>query len=172
MEKLKYIILFFAALGIVACNTENDDFKIEYTAIHPMGGQYRITITDEAGTAVALPGSIYCFVSNTMTNSETECWLRIGSFSTPAKESYSINGKIGCNLNDLTFSGSNVVNLAGNVVSSDEKFTVSNGKIELNGAKAPSGTVADKISFSYTRANFPGKTYSVTGYRYTGWTED
>ena len=37
------------------------------------------------------------------------------------------------------------MNLAGNVASSEETFTVTDGKLELNGATAPSGTIADKI---------------------------
>ena len=49
---------------------------------------------------------------------------------------------------------------------------MTDGKLELNGATAPSGTIADKISFTYTTTVDPGVTYTVEGYRYTGWTED
>ena len=73
---------------------------------------------------------------------------------------------------ELSFSGADVMKLAGNVASSEETFTVDDGKLELNGATAPSGTIADKISFTYTTTVDPGATYTVEGYRYTGWTED
>lgn len=172
MKKLNYLILFFAALTFAACNTENDDFDIEYSAIHPIGGQYRISITDETGQNIEVPSTVYCFISNTASESKTECWLRIGSYNTSPTAVYSINGKLSCNLSDLSFSGTDVINLAGNVSSSDETFTVTDGKIELQAATAPSETRADKISFTFTRTNFPGKTFHVTGFRYTGWPED
>ena len=38
---------------------------------------------------------------------------------------------------ELSFSGADVMNLAGNVASSKETFTVTDGKLELNGATAP-----------------------------------
>lgn len=85
---------------------------------------------------------------------------------------YNINGKISCDVKTLSFSGSNIENLAGNVASSTETFTLTDGKLELKGITAPSGTVADKISFTYTTSKDPGVTYSVVGWRYTGWSED
>ena len=170
MKKFIYIFTMLFAVVFSACNSEDLDYDIEYTPIHPMGGQYRISIVDEAGATVSVPSSIYCYLSNTSDNATDKCWIRIGNYNTSAKTDYSINGKIACDVESLTFSGT-AMNLAGNVASSDENFTVANGKIELNGAAAPSGTVCDKISFTFTRENFPGKTYTVTGYRYTGWTE-
>ncbi len=68
--------------------------------------------------------------------------------------------------------GTDIENLAGNVVSSDETFTLTDGLIELNGITAPSGTITDRISFTYTTTIDPGATYTVEGYRYTGWAED
>lgn len=171
MKKFAYIFLMLFAAVFTACNSEDLDYDIEYSSIHPMGGQYRISIVDEAGEKVALSSSYYCYLSNTSDNATDKCWIRIGNYNTSAKYEYSINGKIACDVKSLTFSGT-AENLAGNVASSDETFTVSNGKIELKGATAPSGTVSDKISFTFTRTNFPGKTYTVTGYRYTGWGED
>ena len=56
--------------------------------------------------------------------------------------------------------------------SSDETFTLTDGLIELNGITAPSGTITDRISFTYTTTIDPGATYTVEGYRYTGWAED
>lgn len=170
MKKFTYIFFMLFAVVFSACNSEDFEYDIEYTPIHPIGGQYRISIVDETGAEVKLSSSMYCYLSNTSDNATDKCWIRIGNYNTSAKNAYSINGKIACDVKSLTFSGT-AMNLAGNVTSSNENFTVSNGKIELKGATAPSGTVCDKISFTYTRDNFPGKTYTVTGYRYTGWTE-
>lgn len=170
MKQIKYILWIFIALfALASCDTYSDDFDIEYTAIHPLGGMYKVNITDEAGTAV---GSQYCYVANTTDNSATQCWIRIGNYNAKVTEEWAINGKITCNVGELTFSGSNIENLAGNVVSSTETFTVTDGQVVLQGATAPSGTVADKISFTFTNSRFPGKTYKADGYRYTGWAED
>ena len=170
MKKFTYIFFMLFAVVFSACNSEDFEYDIEYTPIHPIGGQYRVSIVDETGAEVKLSSSMYCYLSNTSDNATDKCWIRIGNYNTSAKNAYSINGKIACDVKSLTFSGT-AMNLAGNVSSSNENFTVSNGKIELKGATAPSGTVCDKISFTFTRDNFPGKTYTVTGYRYTGWTE-
>lgn len=170
MKKFIYIFTMLFAVVLSACNSEDFDYDIEYTPIHPIGGQYRVSIVDETGATIKLSSSIYCYLSNTSDNATDKCWIRIGNYNTSASNEYSINGKISCDVKSLTFSGT-AMNLAGNVTSSDENFTITNGKIELNGATAPSGTVYDKISFTFTRDNFPSKTYTVTGYRYTGWTE-
>ena len=170
MKKFIYIFTMLFAVVFSACNSEDLDYDIEYTSIHPIGGMYRVKIVDEAGAEVKLSSSMYCYLSNTNANDTDKCWIRIGNYSTSASNAYAINGKIACDVKSLTFSGT-AMNLAGNVASSNENFTVTNGKIELKGATAPSGTVCDKISFTFTRDNFPGKTYTVTGYRYTGWTE-
>lgn len=170
MKKFTYIFFMLFAVVFSACNSEDFEYDIEYTPIHPIGGQYRVSIVDETGAEVKLSSSMYCYLSNTSDNATDKCWIRIGNYNTSAKNAYSINGKIACDVKSLTFSGT-AMNLAGNVTSSNENFTVSNGKIELKGATAPSGTICDKISFTFTRDNFPGKTYTVTGYRYTGWTE-
>lgn len=170
MKQIRYIsVLFLLLLGFASCETYGD-YEIEYSSIYPLSGKYALTITDEANKVVN--SYVYCEVSNTIDESTTQCWLRIGSYSTSGANAYSINGKINCELNGLTFSGSNIENLAGNVVTSTNTFTLTEGKVVLNGATAPSGTVCDAISFTFTNSRFPGKTYKAVGYRYTGWDED
>lgn len=172
MKQIKYLFYsLLAVIGFVSCETYGD-YDVEYTAIHPMGGMYRITVVDEAGTTLDLAAQNLVYIANTADNSTTQCWIRIGNYNLAATNAYSINGKINCQLNALTFSGSNIENLAGNVTSSTETFTVTDGKIVLDGATPPSGGKSDAISFTFTNSRFPGKTYSVTGYRYTGWEGD
>lgn len=118
-----------------------------------------------------------CFLANTTDYDKDKCWIRIGSYNSSNTVSdelkrYFINGKISCDVPNLSFFGTDVENLAGNVASSDETFTLTDGKLELKGVTAPSGSLADKISFTYTTSVDPGATYSVVGYRYTGWNED
>lgn len=165
----KILWLLFAFFALASCDTYSDDYDIDYTPIHPLGGQYRVHVTDESGAEIV---SQYCFIANTSDNSSNQCWIRIGDYNSSSKEAWAINGKISCDVASLSFSGSNVENLAGNVVASSETFSVSDGKIVLNGATAPSGTVGDKISFTFTNSRFPGKTFKAEGYRYTGWSGD
>lgn len=169
MIRVKYIpFLFLLLLGFVSCDTYGD-YEIEYSSIHPLGGRYRMTVTDETGALVI---KTFGDIANTIDESTTQCWIRIGAYNTNATLAYGINGKINCDLKTLTFSGSNIENLAGNVVTSSTTFTVTDGKLVLKGVTTPSGTVSDAISFTFTNSQFPGKTYKVEGYRYTGWAED
>lgn len=169
MKQIRYIsVLFLLLLGFASCETYGD-YDIEYSSIYPLSGKYRVTVTDEAGTQVYRN---YCEISNTTDESTTQCWLRIGAYSLSGANAYSINGKIKCDLSGLTFSGTSIENLAGNVATSTNTFTLTEGKVVLNGATAPSGTVCDAIFFTFTNSRFPGKTYKAVGYRFTGWTED
>jgi hypothetical protein len=169
MKQIKYIsILLLLLLGFASCETSGD-YEIEYSSIHPLGGKYRVTVFDETGAQVYRN---FCEISNTTDGSTTKCWLRIGAYSLSGTNAYSINGKIDCDLNTLSFSGTGIENLAGNVATSETTFTLTGGEVTLKGAKAPSGTVSDAISFTFTNSRFPGKTYKAEGYRYTGWSED
>ena len=175
MKKFKYIYILLSCLWILtACNSEDLSYDIDYTPIHPLGGQYTVSVSRN-GTVVA--DGVYCFLANTSDYDVDKCWIRIGSYNSAnthgnTEKSYFINGKISCSVPDLSFFGTDIMNLAGNVASSDETFTLTDGKLELNGITAPSGTVSDKISFTYTTTVDPGATYIVQGYRYTGWNED
>lgn len=169
MRKLKYILFaVLAALTLHACDTYSDDYDIEYTAIHPLGGEYTVTIKDAVQDTVIVQSAI-CIVANTTNNDKDLCWVRIGGLSTAT--AYAINGKLSCNVGDLSFNGTNIENLAGNVVSSTHTFSIPDGKVVLKGITTPSGTVGDKISFTYTTTK-SALTYAVEGYRYTGWPED
>lgn len=166
MKKLTYILFLVATLGLAACNSEDLSYDVDHTAIHPLGGQYVVTVTRNGQN----PKQIYATLSNTVDDVANQCWIRIGSYTTTTP--MAINGKISCDVNSLSFSGTNVQNLAGNVTSSQEAFTVTDGKVALQGVTAPSGTVTDKISFTYTTTKDPGAVYTVEGWRYTGWPED
>lgn len=176
MKFLKNILWVLMALTVVSCGI--DDYPINYTPIAPMGGQYRIiSCTDEAGTE--LKSSIsssdrYVFLSNTTNYDSDKCWVRIGRYSYSASNFAGINGKVSCDVTNkakMTFAGSNVENLAGNVATSTNTFSV-DGFVVEQGVKCPSGEITESITLTFTNSNFPGKTYTVTGWKYTGWPED
>ncbi|MDR0977321.1 MAG: hypothetical protein LBL78_06180, partial [Prevotellaceae bacterium] len=114
----------------------------------------------------------FCYIANTSDYDTNKCWVRIGAYNLAATNPWAINGKIDCNVPALTFQGSNIENLAGNVASSAETFTLTDGKVVLGGVTTPSGATADAISFTFTNSRFPGRTFRAEGYRYTGWGED
>jgi hypothetical protein len=179
MKKIKYILCSVVALlSLAACETYGD-YEVKYSSIFPLSGQYRIEVT-EADTLVYRN---YVYIANTSDESTTQCWIRIGSYNLSGANPYSINGKISCDVENLTFEGSNIENLAGNVVTSDYTFTLTGGKVTLNGAVAPSGDASqnedltedvksDAIEFTFTNSRFPGRTFKATGYRYTYWPGD
>ncbi len=169
MKSIKYILLTLLTVFMASCNSEDNNYEIAYTKTWPLDGQYKVTVTDATGAVVK--SGLFCYISNTVDDVNNKIWLRIGNYNQAAKDAFGINGKLDCDVAALTFSGQ-TQNLSGNVATSTETFSVTSGSIVLKGAKAPSGTVCDKISFTFTRTNFPGKTYKVEGYRYTGWPED
>lgn len=176
MKFIKNILWVLLAFTVASCSIE--DYDVDHNAIFPMGGQYRIiSLTDEAGEQLAgklSSGVRYVYIANTVNNESNKCWVRIGNYSTGASSFYGINGKVDCNVSNkanMTFSGSNVENLAGNVASSSATFTV-DGVVVEDGATCPSGEVTESITMTFTNSNFPGKTYTLTGWKYTGWPED
>lgn len=176
MKFIKNILWVLLAFTVASCGI--DDYDIEYTSIYPMGGQYRIiSLTDETGAELAgkISSSLrYVYISNTVDNVDNKCWVRIGNYNTSPNNFYSINGKVDCNVSNkqsMTFSGTNIENLAGNVVSSTNTFSVE-GVVVEKGATCPSTQVTESISLTFTNSKFPGKTYKVTGWKYTGWPED
>jgi len=169
MKHLKYIFtLLLAIVALASCETYGD-YEVDYTPIFPLSGQYRITIYDQSGSDIY---TNYCYIANTADYATDKCWIRIGAYNASDTTEWAINGKISCDVKSLSFSGSSIENLAGNVPSSSETFSVTDGIVILNGATSPSNTTTDKISFSFTNSRFPGQTFKAEGYRYTGWSGD
>lgn len=169
MKRLHILLSILTVLTLfTGCN---NDYEIGYTPIHPLGGEYRVKIlrTENGETTVA---SDYnrCMIGNTTHNDKDLCWVRIGAYNFNGV--YAINGKLSCSVKDLSFAGNDIENLAGNVPASTDRFTLNDGKVVLNGGKAPSGTIVDTVEFTYTTSRDPGAVYKVSGYRYTGWEED
>jgi hypothetical protein len=170
MKHLKSTVTFLLSIiALMSCETYGD-YKVDYTPIFPLSGQYRIVVYDQSGKDIY---TNYCYIANTTDYATDKCWIRIGAYNAEADTNkWAINGKIACDVKALSFSGSNIENLAGNVPSSAETFSVTDGLVVLNGITTPSNTVSDKISFSFTNSRFPGKTFRAEGYRYTGWSGD
>ncbi|MCD7975852.1 MAG: hypothetical protein LUG51_01365 [Tannerellaceae bacterium] len=169
MKQSTYTYLLFILLGMItACDTHRE-YDIEYTPIAPLGGQYRIYVYNQQGEELLKD---YCYIANTSGYDPDQCWIRIGEYNENPENPWAINGKITCEISTLTFSGNEIENLAGNVTSSPETFTLMNGRLLLNEATTPSGATADSIHFSFHNSRFPGELFTAQGYRYKGWNGD
>ena len=79
MKKFRYIYMLLSCLWILtACNSEDLSYDIEYTPIHPLGGQYTVSVSRN-GAVVA--EHVDCFLANTSDYDKDKCWIRIGAYN-------------------------------------------------------------------------------------------
>lgn len=191
MKKILYFLSFVLLAAFSAC-TEGTNYDINYTPIAPIGGQYRVNIQcgydttrtdaeywkDKADSAYYIYKTdgtglidkiMYVYLTNTTDYDTDKAWLRVGSYN--SKDDWAINVKVPINMNDYTFGGVDLDDYIGNSANVTDKVTVS-GQCGHNAFKTTSGTVTDKITFTYSRSDQPGYHYRVTGFKYTGWAED
>ena len=63
MKAFKYIFFLpVLLLALASCNSEDFDYDIEYTPIHPIGGQYTVDITRNDSVVAE---KVDCFLANT-----------------------------------------------------------------------------------------------------------
>jgi hypothetical protein len=96
-------------------------------------------------------------------------WIRATSSSTLYTGRFT--GKINCDPDELSFEGNAAENTY-YTTAPVPTFTITSGKVELNGYTTASGGKSDKITFTMTDTRKAGKTYTVTGFRRTFWPED
>lgn len=157
-----FTIIGCLIIGFSSCETYSDP-EVEYSSIGLMSGEWRITITN----ADISPAKTVMYTYNTAEGSSGEMWLRIGT-ATASNSLYGVRGKVNIDLGNKTFSATNVQNA---YLTTDSKFTVTDGTIVLGGATTPSGQKADAISFTL-KSDRSTLEYKVTGFRRTGWPED
>lgn len=170
-----FLLLFCVTAFFTSCETYGDP-DVDYSSVEKMSGEWVIRLND-ANTKALLnvlgykDDKVPIYTYNTSDGSKTQMWLRIGSASISATSPYApfaVKGKVNIDLGSKTFSASDVEN----GFFSGKKFSVSEGKVILDGTVTPSGGKADSISFKLTSDLHPGITYIVSGYRRTGWHED
>jgi len=171
MKNITKILTVFALLVILdGCETYND-YEIEYTAVYPLSGEWYVTFTDISVTPNVTTGLMMISTYNTTENSNNQMWIRSTSTSTSAAYTGRFRGKINCDVENLSFEGDQVSN-AYYTTSPIPTFNISGGKVEPDAYTTASGGKADKITFQMTDTRKPGKTFTVSGFRRTGWVED
>ncbi|OIP82101.1 MAG: hypothetical protein AUK44_08680 [Porphyromonadaceae bacterium CG2_30_38_12] len=171
MKRIYFYAIILLSLPIFITSCEKD--PIGGTATEAVAGEWYVTAAaiDANGVVVDADwwgvGRFHLDTYNTSANTTDSMWVNDHG------NLWDFNVKVGLNLSAKTFSGTDLEN-----VSYVSKVTITDGKILLNAAKTPSGAVADSIVFNVTFSDDtdPAQNgfvaYRVSGYRYTGLTND
>jgi hypothetical protein len=157
-----YTILFtLLALFFTSCQK---DIEPGETAVRSMSNEWWLEWD-------GLPETFFPFSTyNTADNNTTQMWLDDNFTFKTLTGDEQLKGKVNVDLNNLTFSGTDIPNADPNLPIT---FTVTNGKIIPNGAKGPvSGAVTDSIYFELAFSDEPGTVYKMSGYARTRFAED
>ena len=180
MKKSLYSIFALMAMLIAFTSCEKDE--VENTATVEMAGEWHIHVSalDAETGEVADPdwfgdGNYNITTCNTASNVANEMWL-----VDAVCYYFPYQVLIDVNPSNMTFNSStDAENLFGPGNYGGETVTITNGKIVKNGTTTPSGMPADYIEYyvSFSGDPFPGaygvkKEYFISGFRYTGFTED
>lgn len=147
--------LFALVVTIVSCKK---DYKNGNTATVAVAGEWVVTTVGDDGSS----SSPYALMTyNTAANRPDSIWIDDNN------NYYGLKARIGCNVNNLTFSANNADELYYGV-----QVTITDGKILKGAAIAPFSK--DKTDSIYFKAKFTGDptTYTYSGYRRTGFAED
>lgn len=176
MKKMKYF--FFALVALVAAACSKDEAG--GTATQSMAGQWYVTVdaVDKDGNVKIddpyAMGKILVLTYNTAGNSADSIWVSdLGNF-------WPFCVKAGCDQGSMTFATKDSVPSSYTV--NNTVYTcnacIAGGKIMPGAAKTPHGAAADSIVFYVSfdddtnPADYGFHNYKVSGYRYTGFTED
>lgn len=156
--------VLLALVALTACETYGD-YETEYSVIYPLSGEWVVNVYDAGGTAVKEKVTLNTY--NTSDNAPDKMWVRMAT----ATVAWGVLGKVNCDVSKKDFSGENVPNLVDSKdgATSVTSFSVTNGKIILEGFTTPTGHKADAIEFTLTNSKYPGQVLTVKGFRKTGW---
>lgn len=164
-------------VGLLVAFTSCEKEEIENTATVETAGEWYVTF--DAATADGQVmyedpfgvGRVPLMTYNTAANVPTEMFVSdLGNF-------WDFTAKVKCDQSALTFSCDNEY-IYTDDEGEDVYCTITGGKIIKNGTKTPSGMPADYIEFyvTFTDDPYPAAygwtSYKVSGFRYTGFTED
>ena len=167
-------------VGLLVAFTSCEKEDVENTATVEMAGDWYVTFDAATADGQILfedpfgVGHVHLLTYNTAANVPTEMYLSdLGNF-------WDFTCKIQCVPDAMTFGCNNAYIYTGDD-GEDVYCTITGGKIIKNGTKTPSGADADYIEFYVTFTDDPYPTtyaaygwtsYKVSGFRYTGFTED
>lgn len=174
MIKNLFIMCFFLVFAS-GCETYKD-YEMEFSPVYPLSGEWLVRFTDPS-VSPSTSGLWVLSTFNTADNATDKMWIRATAAKNTANATNNqatpgrFVGKINCDVAGLTFNGTDVVNSFSTATTS-MTFTITEGKIIIDGYDTATGGKTDKISFTMTDSRKPGVTYTVEGYRRTRWYDD
>ncbi|MCD8177758.1 MAG: hypothetical protein LUE98_10130 [Tannerellaceae bacterium] len=172
----KIILLSIMIAGIFLTSCEKD--KIGGTATESLAGEWYVTVdamNADGSTWGEDPFGIGHFLIatyNTAANVESEIWVD------DCEQFWDFKVKAKADANMLTFSANEAESVYRDGTAIAITVSIVDGKILLGGATTPSGMPADSIVFKVTfsddtnTTNYGFDHYKISGYRYTGLTND
>ncbi len=162
----KILITFMSVIAFTSCETYGD-YDQEFSVMYPVCGEW---LVDVYKADTVFRAGVTCYTYETAAGDTDRMWLRMGA----AANEWGVLGKVDCNVEGRNFSVSNSQNLidSSDGSTSSTTFSVSNGTVVLDGYDTASGYKADAIEFTFTNSKYPGETYTIKGFRKTGWEED
>ena len=163
--------MLFATLGAVSLSSCQKDEKIGGTAVQNLSGEFWIKLDNGADPTGTFDDDYYTLSTyNTAANKADSMWVDDGNESSTGKPFWQIKGKVGVDLANRSFSGTDIVNQEYN-----SKFTIMNGKILPKAATAPGTKLkADSIylEIKFNDDPVPGTIHKIGGYARTGFDAD
>lgn len=157
----KYIFLLFSVLVFTLTACDNDT-EPGGTAVEKMAGDWVVSATDAAGTQ---SDYFMVYTYNTAANVSTEMFIELDGDAP-----FIYKAKIAVEYDARTFSMSAQTENTTSGTGAPASMRISNGSVEEGAATTPSGKPADRISFTVELPD--GTTYTVEGFRRTGFEED
>lgn len=173
MKKMKKIIKktsLISALFILIISCDNkgyEDYEPVITPSSSLNGEWYIDITDADGEV-----QVQHALHKTYDSNDGQLWIsdhigEPGSYTPTDFTGWWLLGKVIYDASTLTFSGSDVDNIAdGSIVN------ITEGKILKNAARSASGTITDSIYFKAEFDYDPGNVLTFSGHKKTGFLED
>lgn len=160
--KLSKVLPFFmlVAILVVGCETYNDDLATthEGTNTEDMAGEWYVNVLEDGANPY---GYIKIMTFNTAANSSNEMFID------DLENYWDMKGKVTVNYDQLTFSGTDIVNEY-----YDMTFDITDGKILLGVGVSTDGNITDSIYFNVEYSDYAGHIYTFSGHRRTGFLED
>lgn len=162
MKKNIFINTIIVLIMVVFASACKKDVPAGGTSMEKMAGDWFVTVNG---------GEDYFVLRtfNTSADVSTEMWLQSSTALKSGSTVIAVKGKIPVSINDQSFSGTNIANIAA-TKTTIPTFGVANGKVVTNGTVGPvSKGATDLITFDLI---VNGVTYKIEGYHQTGFLED
>lgn len=166
------ILTLLVMFCFVSCDTYKDP-TVKHDAIHPLSGEWVVLSNTNTTTSAVTDTKLKISTYGTVNNDRDKMWIWINAAT-------GFRGKVACDPSRLSFGSAMGASEGTSTLSISSKYyqySVSTGKITINGYNTLSGHKSDLLEFTYTITDTsvtPNTvvTYDLKAFRYTQWPED